>query len=1084
MMNLGNKFDLKEIEKHVRVYHNDTGVKNSLKNFSENGNNFKTKIGFLEGPPTMNGEPHLGHIRGRIIKDFWYRESFLNGKKLIFRAGWDTQGLPVELQAEKVLGLKGNKSENIRKVGIEKIVETCKKIIFDYNKKWMEVDSLVGMSFDYEKAYWTYKDSYIEREWSYIKKAHQDGILKEWFRVIAYCPSCQTSLSNAEINQSYEQVEDPSFYYKVKLENSDEFLVVWTTMPFTLVTDELVGVNPKARYLTVKINHSNKNEKWIVSESRLEGLMKELKIENFEVLNTIIGKNLEGLRYIHPLLDNIPKLRTMAQERNIHFIVAEDFVDLATGSGLVHLSPANGEEDFEIATKRGLPIFVPIDDKVFFTKDAGKYYGKFVRDAEADIINDMIDKDSVVKIGRVIHKYPTCWRSHHKIVWMAKKEYFYMIDKLDNKPYKAASSVEYFYEPPKNRFIEIIKEKVPWCISRERVWGTPLPIWKCSKCTLKEGLFSRNEIVKRASKLPDGTNFELHRPWIDRIEIHCNRCEGVMSREPFVLDTWHNSGSAPYSSLDDDEFKNLIPAVFLTEGIDQTRGWAYTLLMLNVILSSRAESPYSSFLFTGHVLDEKGNKMSKSLGNVIDAYSLLTMNPVDLVRFYFMWKSSPIEPLNFDLKEMSTRPHQVLSTLYFLHVYYHQNAQYDKFDFVTLKNLGEIEFTDESLKSQDIWILTKLSDLITQSEKLFQNCRFHEATHVIEEFVINTLSQTYVPMIRYDLWSDELDNRPRRFTIYKILACCLLTIDSILHPICPFVTEYLYQACFKRFDSILMEKRTDPQLLFSVYNKEIENGFDRIKIISSSSFALRNKLKLKRRWPLESIQIYCDDIDFLKIQGLENLLKEQMNVEKLSVFRIDFTNEVTKILDMINLKAPIIPVISINRKTVARQVKTDIGILVTKFENIDKIKLLKKIVNDGQYVLEYADNKLFKLTIEDLIVEYETTNTFSAMEKDNNVIFLNSSRNDDLIIKGLVKDLARNIQQLRKELGYSPTEVLNTAYISNLSAEEISKIKPYEFELTSLVRVKSLEFFDSNNLKNFNSKEIDLDGKKILIYVN
>jgi isoleucyl-tRNA synthetase len=879
-------------------------------------------------------------------------------------------------------------------------------------------------------------------------------------------------------------VEDPSFYYKVKLENSDEFLVVWTTMPFTLVTDELVGVNPKARYLTVKINHSNKNEKWIVSESRLEGLMKELKIENFEVLNTIIGKNLEGLRYIHPLLDNIPKLRTMAQERNIHFIVAEDFVDLATGSGLVHLSPANGEEDFEIATKRGLPIFVPIDDKVFFTKDAGKYYGKFVRDAEADIINDMIDKDSVVKIGRVIHKYPTCWRSHHKIVWMAKKEYFYMIDKLDNKPYKAASSVEYFYEPPKNRFIEIIKEKVPWCISRERVWGTPLPIWKCSKCTLKEGLFSRNEIVKRASKLPDGTNFELHRPWIDRIEIHCNKCEGVMSREPFVLDTWHNSGSAPYASLDDDDFKNLIPAVFLTEGIDQTRGWAYTLLMLNVILSSRAESPYSSFLFTGHVLDEKGNKMSKSLGNVIDAYSLLTMNPVDLVRFYFMWKSSPIEPLNFDLKEMSARPHQVLSTLYFLHVYYHQNAQYDKFDFVTLKNLGEIEFTDESLKSQDIWILTKLSDLITQSEKLFQNCRFHEATHVIEEFVINTLSQTYVPMIRYDLWSDELDNRPRRFTIYKILACCLLTIDSILHPICPFVTEYLYQACFKRFDSILMEKRTDPQLLFSVYNKEIENGFDRIKIISSSSFALRNKLKLKRRWPLESIQIYCDDIDFLKIQGLENLLKEQMNVEKLSVFRIDFTNEVTKILDMINLKAPIIPVISINRKTVARQVKTDIGILVTKFENIDKIKLLKKIVNDGQYVLEYADNKLFKLTIEDLIVEYETTNTFSAMEKDNNVIFLNSSRNDDLIIKGLVKDLARNIQQLRKELGYSPTEVLNTAYISNLSAEEISKIKPYEFELTSLVRVKSLEFFDSNNLKNFNSKEIDLDGKKILIYVN
>lgn len=1084
MMNLGNKFDLKEIENQVRAYHNDIRVKNSFKDFSDNDNNFKSIIGFIEGPPTMNGEPHLGHIRGRIIKDFWYRESFLNGKKLVFRAGWDTQGLPVELQAEKVLGLKGNKSENLRKVGIEKIVETCKKIIHDYNRKWIEVDSLVGMSFDYEKAYWTYKDSYIEREWSYVKKAYQDGILKEWFRVVAYCPSCQTSLSNAEINQSYEQVEDPSFYYKVKLENSDEFLVVWTTMPFTLITDELVGVNPTAKYLTIKVNHNNKFEKWIVSESRLEGLMKELRIENFEILNTSVGKNLEGLHYIHPLLDHVPVLNTMAHERNIHFVVAEEFVDLTTGSGLVHLSPANGEEDFQIATKRGLPIFVPIDDKVFFTKDAGKYQGKFVRDAEPDIISDMRATNSVVKIGKIIHKYPTCWRSHHKIIWMAKKEYFYIIDKLENKPFEAASSVEYFYEPPKNRFIEIIKEKVPWCISRERVWGTPLPIWKCSKCSLKEGLFSRGEIVKRASILPDGTNFELHRPWIDRIEIHCNKCDNIMRREPFVLDTWHNSGSAPFSSLDDDEFQKLIPAVFLTEGIDQTRGWAYTLLMLNVIMTSRAESPYKSFLFTGHVLDEKGNKMSKSLGNVIDAYSLLKINSVDLVRFYFLWKSSPIEPLNFDLKEMSTRPHQVLSTLYFLHVYYYQNAQYDKFDFVTLKNTREIEFCNESLKSQDIWILTKLCDLITRSEKLFQNCRFHEAAHLIEEFVINALSQTYVPMIRYDLWSDDLDNQPRRFTIYKILASCLLTIDSIIHPICPFTTEYLYQTCFKRFDSILMEKRTDPKLLISVYNKEIENGFDKIKTISSLSFALRNKLKLKRRWPLESVQIYCEDTDFLNIRGLENLLKEQMNVEKLSIFKIDFTNEVTKILDMINRDAPIIPVVSINKKTVARQVRGDIGSLVTKFENVDKVELLEKIVNDGYYELEYADNKLFRLTRVDLIAEYETSNAFSSIEKDNNVIFLNPLRNDDLITKGLVKDLARNIQQLRKELGYSPTEVLKTAYISNFSEEETSKIKPYESELKGLVRVDSLEFSDPNFLRNFKNKEIDLEGKKILIYVH
>lgn len=1082
-MNLGNRFDLKEIENQIRLYHDDPLIKNSLKNFSDNDHNFDSIIGFIEGPPTMNGEPHLGHIRGRIIKDFWYRQSFLKGKKLIFRAGWDSQGLPVELQAEKVLGLKGNKTENLKKVGIEKIVATCKKIIKDYNAKWIEVDSLVGMSYDYEKAYWTFEDSYIEREWQYVKRAQEDGILKEWFRVVAYCPSCQTSLSNAEINQSYEQVEDPSFYYKVKLEKTDEFLIVWTTMPFTLITDELVGVNPKAPYLTVQVSIDNKTEKWIVSESRLEGLMNELRINDFKVLSCIQGKSLEGLYYVHPLLNNIPKLHTMANTRNVHFIVAEDFVDLTTGSGLVHLSPANGEEDFDIATKRGLPIFVPIDDKVFFTKDAGKYQGKFVRDAEAEIIEDMKAAGSVVKIGKITHKYPTCWRSHHKIIWLAKKEYFYMIDKLGSKPIEAASAVEYFYEAPKNRFIEIIKEKVPWCISRERVWGTPLPIWKCNKCTIKEGLFSRDEIVHRASVLPDGQNFELHRPWIDRIEINCNQCGGRMQREPFVLDTWHNSGSAPFASLTDNEFKHLIPTYFLTEGIDQTRGWAYTLLILNVILNSQSQSPYKSFLFTGHVLDERGNKMSKSLGNVIDACSLLSVNPVDLVRFYFMWKSSPIEPLNFDLNEMKSRPYQILSTLYFLHVYYYQNAEYDGFKHYPIKDSGLNDFPKESLTSQDVWILTKLSDIITYSEKLFKDCKFHEAAHAIEDFIINSLSQTYVPMVRYDLWSDDLENQARRFSIYKVLSTCLLSLDLIIHPICPYFTEFLYLSCFKRRDSILMEKRTDAKIFNSIYDKEVEKGFDIIKSISSLSFALRNKQKLKRRWPLESGQIFCDDTGFLKIDGLEYLLKDQLNVEKLSVVKIDFVSNANKLLQLMKNNAPVLPIVTINRKTVAKQVKGDITNLISSFESTNKRMILECMLDDGFYDVLYGGNKLLRLTEKDIIVEYDTTDGYSSIEKDSSIIFLNITRNEQLITKGLIKDLARNIQQLRKELGYSPTEILNSALIFNFSDEDIIKIKQYESHLKNLVRVKSIIFLHKDESNNIKSKAVDLDGKKVYIFV-
>src|SRR5690606_4260836 len=394
----------------------------------------------------------------------------------------------------------------------------CKRIIHSYNEKWIAADKLLGMSFNYEKAYWTFRDSYIEREWQYLKKAWESGVLREGFRVVAYCPSCQTSLSNAEVNQGYETVEDPSFYYKVKLADDDAYLIVWTTMPFTIVTDEMVGANPKADYNYVRINNGDGGERWIVGADRMPELMKELRVEDYVVEKAVKGRELDGKHYVHPLLHMIPGLAELAQTGSIHFVVAEDFVDTATGSGLVHLSPANGEEDFEVAARRNVPIFIPIDDRVIFTEKAGAFKGLFVRDADMKVTQAMKEAGASVKLGKIKHQYPTCWRSHHKVVWLARREYFYIIEKLGDKPLQAAQNVEYFFEPPKNRFVEIIREQHPWCISRERVWGTPLPVWSCSKCGHKDALFSRTEIVKKAIELPDGPDFELHRPWIDRIK--------------------------------------------------------------------------------------------------------------------------------------------------------------------------------------------------------------------------------------------------------------------------------------------------------------------------------------------------------------------------------------------------------------------------------------------------------------------------------------------------------------------------------------------------------------------------------------
>jgi isoleucyl-tRNA synthetase len=583
--------------------------------------------------------------------------------------------------------------------------------------------------------------------------------------------------------------------------------------------------------------------------------------------------------------------------------------------------------------------------------------------------------------------------------------------------------------------------------------------------------------MRKAIDLPDGPDFELHRPWIDRIKIKCEKCGATMRREPFVLDTWHNSGAAPYASLTDQEYADLIPAAFLTEGIDQTRGWAYTLLIENVIMKQSAVAPFRSFLFQGHVLDEKGNKMSKSLGNIIEADALLTENPVDLIRLYFMWKSSPIESLNFSLDEMKTRPYQILSTLHNLHVYFKQNSEFDRFNqekhtlnWITDNNL---------LGSTELWLLSKLQGLVVEVAEAFDQCRFHEAAKAMDAFVINHLSQTYVPMTRNIIWDDSPENLDRRLAVYSVIRHVLMQLNIMLHPLSPFITEYLYLTCFNRKKSILLESwpKRDEKLI----NAKVELAFDSIKEIVSLANAARNLASLKRRWPIKEVIICGQNLNSLDIKGISDVLKSQLNTDQYRLAEIAASSQFEKVANLLDRKMPISVSISLVRKNIAPRVKADINRVVEAFDGVDKLELISSLQKSDGYLLAY-NGKTIKLSPSDVEIAYKASEGYSSSERDGLVVFVSSIRDKDLIAKGLLRDLARQLQQLRKEREYNPTDTVDAAYVAGLTGEEIASLSVMKDELTYLVRVKTVTLLEDVAME-VGYKVVEIDGREFKISV-
>jgi len=988
-----------EVEHQVREFWEKNQVKQKMEKLREENN--RGLLGFVEGPPTLNGIPHIGHYRGRAIKDLRYRWKTMQGFYVPFWAGWDCQGLPVELEVERELKVRSKKDIE-EKVGEERFIAECKKAIMKYHKEWFEADKKFGVFMNHDKAYWTYLDEYIEREWQYLKRAWDQGLLGEGYYVVAYCPHCQTSLSNAEVGLGYEQVEDQSLYFKMKVrETENEYFLVWTTMPFTVVTDTLLAVLPEAEYAKVKVG----NEKWIFAKQRVEPVMQELKVKEYQVTETIIGKKLVGVKYDYPFLDTVPKQQELDKQPLVHTVIGEDFVDVSTATGVVHLSPGNGEDDFRAAQKLKVPIYVPFDDDAQFTAEAGEFAGVFARDADSMVIDNLRKKNLLASVKTVRHEYPTCWRSHHKLLWLARREYYLWTDKVNAKVVEAAEKVGYFFEGPKNRFLAFLKERKPWCVSRDRVWGAPLPVWVCENCKHKVLVASKKELFEKALEKPS-SDFELHKPWIDRIVLKCEKCGAKMKREPYVLDTWHNSGACPYARFTDNEFQKYVPTDFLVEAIDQTRGWANTLLLEHVLFTNKAEAPYKNYLFYGFALDAKGRKMSKSLGNVLEINPLLKQYSADVCRFYLFWKCSPVDSMNFDAKELTKRPYQVLGTLYHLHRFFMQNSEYDHFNprEHTLKWAKE----KNALKHVDRWLLSKLQQTVEDYTAKLETCEFNFAVEQLETFVVDIISRQYVPMVRRDLWSDDPQTLNRRLTIYATLWKTLKTLVLLFNPVTPFISEFLHQNVYRELDNAMPESinyEKWPATDAALQDADTEHAFDTLQKTVALTYSARQTAQLKRRWPLQKAVLVAPENELENLKNLEDLFLELANV-----------------------------------KTVEYNEKTP----------------------------ETAST---------------TQERWAKASEGDLQVLLDKQRDEKLLGEGIMRDLARRVQALRKELGFTPTDILDAVHLAELDAESTRLLEPYLIEMAELVRTKKVNVHKERAEVKTEWHEYTFDDKKLYVTI-
>ncbi len=1028
-----------EREKEIIKFWKDNDV--FKKNQSENEG--AREFTFYDGPPTANGKPHIGHILTRVIKDIIPRYRVMKGEHCYRKAGWDTHGLPVELEVEKLLGIDGKKE--IEKYGIEPFIKKCKESVWKYSGEWEKMSDRVGYWADMENPYVTYNDDYIESVWWALKTISEKGLLYKGYKIVPYCPRCGTALSSHEVAQGYKDVKETSVIARFKSKDEENtYYLAWTTTPWTLPSNVALCMNPNEVYVEIETEDKTK---YILAKA-----LADKYFEDYKVVNEKLGKEYEYREY-EPLFDFV-KSELEEKGQKAYYVTVDDYVTTEDGTGIVHNAPAFGEDDKRVGDKYGLPPVKLVEPDGKLDARCGALGGLFVKDADKLVIKDLKERGLLFKTMEFTHSYPFCWRCDTPLIYYPRESWFIKMTAVKDRLIAANDSVNWIPETiKKGRMGNFLENVIDWGISRERYWGTPLPVWVCNKCGKVHVIGSKKELKELCGIKGD---IELHRPYIDDCTFACE-CGGTFVREKEVIDCWFDSGSMPFAQWhypfeNKELFEKHFPADFISEAVDQTRGWFYTLLAISTLLFDKA--PFKNCIVLGHVNDKNGIKMSKHKGNVVDPWTVLDKQGADAVRWYFYTGSAPWLPSRFYDEAVSEAQRKFMGTLWNTYAFFVLYAEIDKFD------PSAYDIKNCKLSLMDKWVLSKLNSLIKTVDENLGKYDIFDAARALQDFT-DELSNWYVRRGRERYWGHDMTDD--KIAAYVTLYTVLTTVAYVSAPFTPFMAESIYRNLVPRFykdKPVSVHLCPFPKADESAIDPELEAGMQNVLDIVMLGRACRNSSNIKNRQPLSKIYV-CSERKTVLTEDLLAIAKDELNVKEVEYLR--------DAAHFINYK------IKPQLKTLGPKYGKKLGKVKEYLDKFGDAALVSAVKRGETFKANYEGDE-FEFTLDDLIITTESAEGYTSASDGGLTVVLDTHVTEQLREEGVERELVSKIQTMRKEAGFEVVDRINVTYKT-----ENASVK----KAMSSDSLKSVVLCDNVCEKEPCGfvKEFDIDGAAVIVGV-